>query len=44
MKVIRNLFLSVLFAKFFEDEEILQKQQSKTVAFFKWQALLKGQA
>ena len=43
MKVIRNLFLSVFFVNFFEDKEILQKQQGKTVAFLKWQARLKGQ-
>ena len=43
MKVIRNHFLSIFFVNFFEDEGILQKQQGKTVAFSKWQALFKGQ-
>ena len=43
MKVIRKLFWSVFLVNFFEDEEILQKQRGKTVAFFKWQALLKGE-
>ena len=35
MKVIRKLFWSVFLVNFFEDEEILQKQRGKTVAFFK---------